>query len=158
MEKIRDFFRRIKRVADFLPIVWKGRDFDYRFAVELFNYQLERTADYLESDKAYTLSGPINAKKIRTAIELGDKVFDAGYSSEWVDIISEKYGKDALEFWFKDMGEGALYLQCNYESWENAEEIQDDIRRLEKICRERQEKAEDIYWRYLQHNIKKWWD
>ena len=66
-------FRRLKRVWDFLPIIWKGYDFDYRHAVDLFKYQLERTADFMESDRAMTVDADIRAKRIRTAIELTEK-------------------------------------------------------------------------------------
>ena len=41
-------WRQIKRVIDFLPIIWKGYDWDYRYAVELFQHQLKRTADQIE--------------------------------------------------------------------------------------------------------------
>ena len=38
MRTIKQFFRRLKRTIDFLPIIWKGFDFDYRYAIELFQY------------------------------------------------------------------------------------------------------------------------
>lgn len=68
------FFRRkyeqIKRVIDFLPMIWGGFDFDYRYAIELFEHQLERTADFMESDRAKTIDADKRAKRIRTAVEL----------------------------------------------------------------------------------------
>ena len=77
------FFRRLKRVWDFLPIIWKGYDFDYAHAIGLFKYQLERTADLLESDKAYTVNSNIHAQKIRTAIRLIDIVYDDEYMDDF---------------------------------------------------------------------------
>src|SRR6056300_1361197 len=81
---IKWFFRRLKRVWDFLPIIWKGYDFDYSHAIDLFKYQLERTADLLESDKAYTLNAKLHAQKIRTAVRLIDKV----YNEEYLDGVT----------------------------------------------------------------------
>lgn len=69
-------YRQIKRVIDFLPILWKGYDFDYGYAIELFKHQLIRTANYLESDKAWTTSAKTNAQKVRTAIRLMDIVYN----------------------------------------------------------------------------------
>jgi len=40
---------QIKRVIDFLPIIWKGYDFDYYYTIELFKHQLQRQAKYFES-------------------------------------------------------------------------------------------------------------
>ena len=84
MRNIKWFFRRLKRVWDFLPIIWKGYDFDYTHAIDLFKYQLERTADLLESDKAYTLNAKLHAQKIRTAVRLMDKV----YNEEYLDGVT----------------------------------------------------------------------
>ena len=47
-------YRQIQRVIDFLPIIWNGFDFDYRYSVELFKKSLERQAKFLESDRAMT--------------------------------------------------------------------------------------------------------
>ena len=86
---IRWFFRRLKRVWDFLPIIWKGYDFDYAHAINLFKYQLERTADFMESDKAMTVDADIRAKRIRTAIELLQKVYDEDYGCEYQTKMKE---------------------------------------------------------------------
>ena len=86
---IRWFFRRLKRVWDFLPIIWKGYDFDYAHAINLFKYQLERTADFMESDKAMTVDADIRAKRIRTAIELLQKVYDEDYGCEYHTKMKE---------------------------------------------------------------------
>ena len=32
------FVKRIKRVIDFLPMIWKGEDWDYYYSIELFQY------------------------------------------------------------------------------------------------------------------------
>ena len=111
------FFRRLKRVRDFLPIIWKGYDFDYTHAIELFKYQLERTADLLESDKAYTVNSNIHAQKIRTAIRLMDIVYDEEY--------------------MEDFYEGKLTI---------------------KEAIKKQDKAHKILWKFIEHNIRHWWD
>ena len=77
--------QQIKRVIDFLPLIWSGFDFDFRYSLDLFKKQLERTASFLESDKAYTLSAKTNAQKIRTALRLMDIVYDEKYVDEFLD-------------------------------------------------------------------------
>jgi len=72
-------YQQIKRVIDFLPIIWKGFDFDYIYSIELFKKQLERQATFLESDRALTMEAQKNAKKIRTALRLMDIVYDEKY-------------------------------------------------------------------------------
>ena len=81
------FFRRVRRVIDFLPIIWKGEDYDYYYSIQLFQYQLERTADFLESDKAHILDAKATASRIRTAAKLMDRVYNDYYLQQidWDD-------------------------------------------------------------------------
>ena len=81
--------RQIKRVIDFLPLIWNGFDWDYSYAIQLFQKQLERTASFLESDKVYSLSSKTNAQKIRTALRLMDIVYEERYMEEFFDSNSK---------------------------------------------------------------------
>jgi len=83
--------RQIKRVIDFLPLIWNGFDFDYRYATELYGHQLGRIADFLESDKAYSISAKDNAKRIRTTLKLMKLVGDEEYAMEYFDYEDVKY-------------------------------------------------------------------
>ena len=78
-------YRQIQRVIDFLPIIWSGNDWDYLYSLDIFQKQLERTATYLESDKAVTQNAKIHAQKIRTALRLMDIVYDDTYVTEFLD-------------------------------------------------------------------------
>jgi hypothetical protein len=87
--------QQIKRVIDFLPLIWNGFDFDYTYSIDLFKKQLERTANHLESNKAYSLSAKTNAQKIRTAIRLMDIVYAERYVDEYLD--SESNDRDEFK-------------------------------------------------------------
>ena len=154
------FFRRLKRVWDFLPHIWRGYDFDYRYAIDLFSYQLSRTADFMESDRAMTVDADIRAKRIRTAIELLKKVYEEDYGMEWMDQLEELYGPDVLEWWFEDTGkgDGSSYLNYAYEKWDNTEEIKKKKDELFMASQVKQKKAEELVWRFISHNIRGWWD
>jgi len=78
-------YQQIKRVIDFLPMIWSGNDWDYLYSLDLFQKQLERTATYLESDMAVTQNAKIQAQKIRTALRLMDIVYDDTYITEFLD-------------------------------------------------------------------------
>ena len=77
--RIRRKYQQIKRVIDFLPIIWNGFDFDYMYSIELFKKQLERQAKLFESDKLNSDRSKQNASRIRTAISLMDKVYNGDY-------------------------------------------------------------------------------
>lgn len=153
-------YRQIERVIDFIPIIWKGYDFDYRYSIELFKKSLERQANFLESDKAYTMEAKHNASRIRTAIRLIDKVYDEEYGMSWIYEIQERYGNDVLEWEFEDTGDGtgSSYLKYKYEKWNNANEIKKVKTELIKKSNEKQKKAHKLLWNFVEHNIHHWWD
>ena len=160
MRAIKQFIRRVKRTYAFLPIIWRGYDFDYRYAIDLFSYQLERTADFMESDRAMTVDAKVRAKRIRTAIELLKKVYEEEYGMEWMGQLEELYGPDVLEWWFEDTGkgDGSSYLRYIYEKWDNVEEIEEKKHELYTASQAKQKKAEGLVWKFISHNIKHWWD
>lgn len=153
-------YRQIQRVIDFLPMIWKGFDFDYMYAIDLFKKQLERLADELESERANTLRAPIKAQKIRTAIRLMDKVYEQEYDMEWMDKLHEMYGVDILDFEMVDTGrgDGSQFLKYKYEKLENADEITKMKRKLFKESAEKQKRAHKLLWDFIEHNVLYWWD
>lgn len=154
------FFRKIKRVWDFIPYIWRGYDFDYRYAIDLFSYQLSRTADMLESDKSYGVDSENRAKRIRTAVIFLEKVYDEEYGMEYQDQLEELYGPTVLDWHFEDTGEGdgSSYLKYNYESWYNAKEIKEKEKELFLASQDKQKRAEELVWKFIAHNIRGWWD
>jgi len=158
-------YRQIERVLDFLPIIWRGFDFDYRYAIDLFKYQLERTADFMESDKAMTVDANIRAKRIRTAIELLDKVYDEEYGIEYMDQLESKYGKSNFEFIETDKldekGEPYYKMVERYEKEYTVPElleIETEKKHLMNLSSKKQQKAENLVWEFISHNIRGWWD
>jgi len=145
---------------DFLPMIWKGYDYDYRYAIELFQYQLERTADFMESDRVLTVDADIRARRIRTAVELLQKVYDEEYGCEYQDKLKEMYGENVLDWSFEDTGDGdgSSYLRYRYEMWDNAEEVQRMMNKLFLESQAKQKRAEELVWKFISHNIRYWWD
>lgn len=153
-------YRQIERVIDFLPVLWKGFDFDYCYSLELFKKQLERQAKFLESNEARTLEAKDNASKIRTAIRLMDKVYSGDYETEWVDKFQEQFGVEALDWEFEDTGDGTgcSFITQKYEKWDNAEEVGKIKTVLVKQSLEKQKRAEKVLWEFIGHNVRNWWD
>ena len=161
---IKYFFKRkygqVKRVIDFLPMIWNGFDFDYSYSVQLFRKSLERQAKFFESDKSYSDRSKQDASRIRTAIRLMDKVYNGDYEVEWMDTIREKYGNDVFDWQFEDTGrgDGTTYIKSKYEDWDNVNEI--DLLKLELMLKskEKQKRAHKLLWDFIEHNIQYWWD
>jgi bisphosphoglycerate-independent phosphoglycerate mutase (AlkP superfamily) len=153
-------YRQIQRVIYFLPLIWKGYDFDYQYSIDLFKKQLERTANFLDSDKSYSMDAKQRASRIRTAIRLMDKVYEEEYGMEWMGKLKKLYGNNILDSCFEDTGKGngSSYLVYEYEKWDNAKEITEIKWKLFKESKEKQKRAHKLLWRFIEHNIQHWWD
>jgi len=157
---IKDFFRRIKRVIDFLPTIWKGYDFDFYYSIELFKHQLERQAKFFESSKSYRQDSLHQASRIRTVIKLMDIVYNEKYHDETNATMERIYGQQRFEFIEnKDIGMYSLDIR-----WEKAmdDEHNEAIMKLwsdqMKFAANKTKRAHGILWRMVEHNIKNWWD
>ena len=84
-------YRQVKRVLDYLPMIWNGFDWDYKYAADLFAHQLGRMADHFESDRAYSYYAKDRAKRIRTTLKLMKLVGDEEYAMEHFDYEDVKY-------------------------------------------------------------------
>lgn len=160
MYKIKQFFKNIKRVIDFLPLIWKHRDYDYRHSINLFRYSLQRQAEFFESDKAYSADAKQYASRIRTAIRLMDKVYDEEYGIAYIDLIEGMYGKTEYKF-VKIEGTDYYSMEIRNESAvddKHQEEINEVRNEMMKYCQDKQNRAHDILWRFVRHNIQSWWD
>lgn len=162
-------YRQIRNVFRWLPIIWKQYDFDYSESIEVFKFQLQKQAEFFESDMSFTASAPYQAKRIRTILKLMDKVYNEEYGTDYQDILKEMYGEDVLEVSFIDLSEFSYNvfsgkneklhsMKYKYESWDNAEEITEIKDELFVMSINRQNRAHKILWELIEHNIQGFWD
>jgi len=160
---------QIKNVFRWLPIIWKQYDFDYNYSLEVFKFQLQKQAEFLESDRAVTLCAKDKAKRIRTVIKLMDKVYDDEYGMEYQDTLKEMYGEDVLEVSFVETGdttfndfsgktEKLFSMRYKYETWDNVDEIKKVKEQLIKESHDKQMRAHKILWSLIEKDIRDWWD
>ena len=164
MFRIRRFLRRLKRTIEFLPIIWKGADWDYRFAVDLFMYQLDRTADYIESNNRHE-DAKNDVSRIRTSTRLLKKVYDEDYYFDYMDIIEAKYGPSKFEFVELkkvDKNGGPFYkmVEVFEKDYTDSEllEIAEERQKLIRVAKANQNRAHSLVWKWIEHNIRRWWD
>jgi 23S rRNA G2069 N7-methylase RlmK/C1962 C5-methylase RlmI len=157
MKVFKRIYKRIVRLYKWLPILWYSYDFDYKFAIEVFTLKLEEIAEFLESDKALSVDSKFYASRIRTALELFRKVYEEEYSTAYLEEIQKIYGKSVTDVKFVKVKEG-YKLVWEYESWANSEEVSKKITELYKKSKQQQEKAHRLLWKFLEHNIREWWD
>lgn len=154
-------YQQIRNLFKWIPIIWKQYDFDYCYSIEVFKFQLKKQAEFLESDKARTLSSKDNAKRIRMVIRLMDKVYNEDYAHEYLDKMKAIYGEDILDFEFIKTGNGYSTLNFKYELTKTEEEINEINEVKDRLFNEsnnKQKRAHKLLWKLIEHNIQHWWD
>ena len=155
----KSFLNRCRRVIDFLPIVWNGHDYDYVYSVELFKYQLQRQERVFRQN-SWRQDAPQVASRIRTAIELIDKVYGDVYVNEIYDNFERLYGPSSFHFEESANGYGE-YIGTKWAKAvdeKNNETINQLLSQMLAHAYAKQERAHDILWRFIAHNFRTWWD
>ena len=105
------------------------------------------------------------SSRIRTAVELMDKVYNEEYGMEYYNVIEEKYGKTNFEFVetgdFDEKGDPYYTMEIVYENNYTKAEIElinEERRVLQLECRDKQKRAHKLLWDFIEHNIQRWWD
>lgn len=167
MDRIKEFFARIKRTLEWLPIVWSLNDWDYSYSLKVFRFQLERQKKFMESDKAVIADRKQVASRIGTALRLMDKVYEDEYATEWVDKVEDRFGENTLETVFLELddidpGKERLYtMKWAFEKYDDPmliDEIEFFMSQEVEKARQKQKKAERLLWDFIHWNIRNWWD
>jgi hypothetical protein len=151
-------FYKIKRVFQFLPIIWKGFDFDAGYAEDLYLYQLERVLKCLRSSNIRDNS--YSASKLETYIKLYKKVKNEDYLINYFDIVKDIYKDENLfEMIFESKnGENTYSMKMAYEDYPNVDDIKKDISLYREKGKIKHEKAEKILTKYWLRYRCQWWD
>lgn len=153
---------QIKNVIKWLPKIWNQYDFDYSYSIEVFKFQLEKQAEFLESDRAITLSAKNKASRIRMVLRLMEKVYNEDYALEYTDEFEKIYGKGSSDVNFVNTKNPNLFsMKKKYELTESKEKIREMGQVYNNLFLnsvEKQKRAHKLLWDLIEHNIQGWWD
>ena len=68
---LRSFIIGVKNIVEYIPIIYKDRDWDYEFILDIVKYKLERTRDRIKEDNIIVDTDKI-VEEINTQIKLID--------------------------------------------------------------------------------------
>lgn len=160
LRNIRWFFRRTKRVVEFLPIIWKGYDFDYKYGIDVFHYQLSRTADFLESKASLGVQAKQKARRLRTILEIMKKVYDEEYRMGHFTQMERIWGE--MDMKWEDLNNG----KSKFVGWkwkfahtpEQQERAERQFSALARDAEKKHQRAKKLLWKLIDHNLEHMWD
>jgi hypothetical protein len=171
MYKIKQFFRRIRNLYRWFPIIWKDQDWDDHYIWEILKFKLTNQADYIGRYDRHTCAKR-DAERMMLCVKLIDKVQTEYYGAEYMD-----YEETDFEFTPSDKCDGCKELKI-IELWDNLDEYYKKYPLIHKrVMKERMpfktdnkrgvainighinhNRARKLLFKILEENIERWWD
>lgn len=140
---MKQFYYKIKRIIEWLPVLWRTHDWDHAYMTEIWAYSLTRLRDNMV--QGYGVFNKTHLRKINTAINILHRMSrDHDYTHKHLDALIAKYGPlgiPSIDNHKKWPPEGIKELRGLYKLED--ELFKQDVRLLSKI---------------LDRHLRHWWD
>ena len=161
---IKNIFIGIKNLWIWFPVIWRYRNFDNGYLIDLNIKKLEMMHKWFSNSKNNHILDSHRKyieQRIATAVKLMKLVQDKYYSSEYILQIEKLYGKNRFVFKpygnHKDSYKMVMEFDKKYTD-EELEKIYKHEKELFLKSYEKHKKAKRILWKFIEHNIDWWWD
>ena len=150
---------KIKRLIDWLPVIWKDYDYDYHSLYIVMRKKLSRLEVGIRG--GYAVDSEATADNIHFAVMLLDRLIACDYLSNALIPHKRKWGEIG-DFIFKDLDNGlSEWLGCNYERADTEEKrlvAEEEFRQCGKHSDWTEERDKNLLFAYIAKHIKGWWD
>lgn len=169
MWKIRMFFRKVKNLFRWFPIIWKDEDWDDYYIFEILKFKLKNQAKYI-GDRDFHTRAKRDAEVMNLCVRLIDKVQTEYYNTEFQDYEKSEFKSIPIE------GTDRFELKINHIS-DNLDDYfnkypliykevvcqhihsnPDKYRIAMYISRMNHNRARKLLFKIMEENIEKWWD
>lgn len=152
--KIRNFYYDItigiSNIITYAPIVYRDRDFDYCYTLEMLRFKLERQRKCIKEDQYFaSVNDAKLIKELTIAIELLKRIIEDDYATEaHTKLVREWW--ESREETENERGDVMMSFPINTE--------------LTKVLRKSREKESarreadfSFFWDHMQKHIRRWW-
>lgn len=140
---IKNFFKKIKQLIDFAPIVWKHEDWDYTYILTFNIFLLERLRSSV-FEKGLHLPAKHDERKLKTVIELLKRISDDEKYYEELSLLYNKYVQ------------GGLSLENINQP--KPDRLTRELSYFRAKAKQKQELEQQLLFKLLKTQGRKWWD
>jgi hypothetical protein len=163
---VRRFFRRIKRIIEWLPVLWRTEDWDSSFTLDIWAYSLKRLKRGV-LDEGHHVVTKTKVRNMQTAIGLLERLRDKHtYADKHLEAFNKKWGEP--NYYFKEVKGTKGKPGGPYYSMENSVTEGLTPKQLKRYNKEFSEvfKLEDYHYnqdidllfKILKKHMRAWWD
>ena len=146
---IRSFYDGVKNIIRWIPIIYKDRDWDYFFFMNIIQFKLKNMEKFFK-EYGVSVNSERDAREMRKCILLLDRIMEDNYCDREYNKLDKKWGKVIID-------NGKL-CRSKIISEEDEKQERKEIKRL--IERENSLKNQDmdLLFKILRKQIFSWWD
>ncbi len=82
-----NFISKVKNIVRWFPIIWKDRDYDDSYIMEILKFKLSNQANYISKKDRHTRA-QYDAQKMRLCVRLIEKFQEEYYNLEYFDYFN----------------------------------------------------------------------
>lgn len=88
--KVRGFFTSVGNLIKWFPVIWKDRDWDHHFILEVIAFKLEKQSKYIK-DKGFHTRSDVDAGQMMICSKLAKRIQEDFYLTEYIDYVEEDF-------------------------------------------------------------------
>ena len=169
MWKIKRFFRKIKNIIRWFPIIWKDEDWDDNYIFEILKFKLKNQSKYIESKNRHT-TAKRDAEIMMLCTRLIDRIQNDYYIIEHLDYQETEFkfipieGEDLSEMKIEHISDNLGDYFSKYPKIYEKALIENNLDFTGKhriaiyMSRMNHNRARKLLFKILEENIEKWWD
>jgi formamidopyrimidine-DNA glycosylase len=149
-----DFFRYdlprgLRNLWDWFPLVWRDRDYDQHYLLEVLEFKFRRMAKVQQ--KGLHVGGEREAKHLMVCAELCKRLKEDNYHENMSGALEYKTWATPVE--------GSRHRQLHIETYKNGKLVDDEQGRTWWLAAERNRKNDQAYLgKIIGKRMMYWWD
>jgi len=156
---VRSFFRGIRNIFYYLPVVWRDRDWDHSYILELLRHKLKSVEAGIVSGRLSMGLSERHRQEIRRTVLLLDRIIADNYHENAAMFHTKRWGHEKIRF--KDEGnhyflDGWDYPNAHTPEEQKRAEWERDHRMASWT------KSQEYDWEYfigwIGKHMRGWWD
>jgi len=159
MRFLRIFYKNIKRVLYWLPIIWNDRDYDQIFFFKIMYHKLLSMKKFFESDEALAVPAKKNAKDIDKALKILERIIADEYEENAFMWHDKKWGD--IEMSSVKLPSGNYKLNMTRENvitQEDEEKEKKEFHRCFEHAGKQTKQDLEYLFKIIQKYVLEWWD
>jgi hypothetical protein len=144
-----DISAGIRNLWAYTPIIWRTREWDHAYLLELMEFKMRRMAVAI-GDNGHLLHGDRHGRQLRVCAELCRRIRE----DEYYDNLT---GPTDFRSWFTPSGHGTY--RFHLETYRNGVIVTDaEMRRYYKMAERNRKNDLDYLCRVMSKHLLSWWD